>query len=122
MKKLISVMIVGLVLPIAASAHNVYNADNTAVVSVIPDDIYNEIIARSQRSGQNLPRIASGASVTDEHGVVDTCPWFYGMFGCVDLTKTPEYHTYMTNLAKDLIAKGAANQYPIFKGWIDSVK
>jgi hypothetical protein len=42
--------------------------------------------------------------------------------GCQNPTKTEAYRVAMRSVAKQLIAQGRADFFPIFKGWIEEVK
>lgn len=71
--------------------------------------------------GIDTPKIKGGESVTDEFGVSDTCPRWYPV-GCSDLTHTDFYRNEMRSTARALIANGFASQFPVFAGWIASVR
>lgn len=76
--------------------HGIYADDMSAIVGCIKAAAW----SAAQASGSNpadLPHIANGASVTDEWGFTDSCPfWYFG--GCVDVSRTPEYRSAMTLL------------------------
>lgn len=121
MKKIIIMLaLVGLFVGNSAFAHNVYD-DYGKVVSVIPDEVWASVLKQSSTAGVKLPLFYAGQSVVDEHGVVLNCEWFMFM-GCQNPTKTEAYRVAMRSVAKQLIAQGRADFFPIFKGWIEEVK
>lgn len=73
-------------------------------------------------TGYQTPKITSGAQVVDAGGIKDTCPAWYGLMGCFDLTSTDYYRNSMIALAKDVIAKGLASQFPSLSYWYSQVK
>ena len=103
-----------------ALAHNVYD-DYQNVIAVISDEIWEKAMAELQANHSDVPVVARGSIIKDEHGVTEVCPiWYFS--GCSDLTKTKAYKEAMTNLAKHLIQTGQSFRFPFLKGWIDSVK
>lgn len=71
-------------------------------------------------TGHQTPQIVSGTTVSDTHGVESTCPAWYGIMGCFDLTSTDYYKNQMRELARQLLALGGWN--PIFNGWVQSIR
>lgn len=71
-------------------------------------------------TGYQTPQIASGTTVSDRHNVQSTCPAWYGIMGCFNLTATDYYENQMRELARQLVALGGWN--PIFNGWVNSIR
>lgn len=124
MKKIFTLLVLaGLFMSNSVFAvHNVYSEDGTKVTATISDELWNEAMLRAKVfSDKKLPLFRPGQTVTDEHGIVLTCEWFMFM-GCQDPTRSEAYRTAMRNLAKELIAKGWDYAFPIYQGWVNSVK
>lgn len=124
MKKIIALLVlVGLFASNSAYAvHNVYNYDGTKVVSTISDELWAEAMVKSKVYGTSkLPLFRAGETVVDEYGVILKCEWFMFM-GCQNPTKTEAYREAMRGLARDLIARGWDWAFPIFAGWVASVR
>lgn len=56
-------------------------------------------------TGHQTPVVKPGATITDEAGYVDTCPFWYPA-GCFDLTKTEYYRKAQIETARQLLALG----------------
>lgn len=78
--------------------------------------------ASDARNGQKLPVVSSGQTVTDEAGVTEVCPTWYGMQSCVSLVKTPAYRANMINIAKTIISAKQESAFPRFLGWFKLAK
>ena len=72
-------------------------------------------------TNSSVPHLLPGTSSTDEYGVPVLCPIFTFTY-CLDLTHTNYYRNQMIALAKMLIANGSAWEFPVFKGWVASVR
>lgn len=134
MKKTLFALVLGLVVfPVSAFAavpagcqippdHAIYNENNDAVVGCIKAAVWDAAKLEAQVSKTDLPKTARGVTVTDEHGISDTCSiWYY--WGCVNIFGTEAYRSAMKETAKQLISKGyTATQFPSMKGWMDSVR
>lgn len=57
-------------------------------------------------TAQATPVVSSGATIKDEGGVSYTCPFWFTISGCYDLTHTDYYRTQMTTLGSQLKAMG----------------
>ncbi len=68
-------------------------------------------------TGHQTPHIQSGATIVDEGGIVDTCPAWYGMMGCFDLSRTDYYRNQMKELGRQLRALGVTGG--VFSYWIN---
>lgn len=68
-------------------------------------------------TGYQTPKTAPGTIVTDEGGIQDTCPAWYGWGGCFDLTRTDYYRNQMRELGRQLRAQGVRGG--IFTYWIN---
>jgi hypothetical protein len=123
MKKIIVLLaVVGLF--ISGSAFAVHNVTDEygRVINTIPDDVWADAMARAKVfQTSKLPLFYAGQSVTDEYGVVLSCEWFMFM-GCQNPVNSPAYKTAMQGLARELIAKGWDYAFPMFSGWVNSVK
>jgi hypothetical protein len=140
MKKFAFVLVLALAFPLSALAaptgwkpadqctvppdHGIYSDDGfNTLVGCITDEAWQAAAAaQAAQSGQNLPVVAAGVTVTDEMGVQYTCP-SYVFQGCYDLTHTDAYRSAMQGLARQLLAEGfTAKTATVFAGWINSVQ
>lgn len=124
MKKIIiTLALVGmLVAPSVFAEHLIYDAGGTKVIGSITDKAWNEAITASQLQGaEKLPVFPPNTSVVDEHGIVLTCYWFMAT-GCQDPTHSQVYRTAMQKLARELIRIGWAPFFPLYSGWVESVR
>lgn len=70
-------------------------------------------------TGAQSTVVPAGATITDEFGFSVQCGRFDA---CIDLTRTDYYRNQMRDLARSLIATGQAGRFPMFSGWISSVR
>lgn len=103
--------------------HGVYSEDDTTLLGCITMQAWNDAMTeQAARNSENLPHLAPGGRVTDEHGIVYDCPSFISQ-GCVNITGTKWYVDDLNGIAQTLIAiyGGKANaeaNAPRFSGWI----
>lgn len=105
--------------------HAVWSSDALTIVGCIKDSAWQAGMAEQQYGTGNLPYVAPGQTITDAHGIKDTCPVSY-FHGCVDPTKTVGYNTYMTTNIKTVVAyygspARAIAEFPTLAGWINAL-
>lgn len=71
--------------------------------------------------GVDTPLAKAGEVIKDAHGVQVTCP-ILPATKCYDISRTASYEEGMRTLARQLIANGRASTFPVFAGWIASVR
>lgn len=57
-------------------------------------------------TGHQTPMVRTGATVTDDAGMSDTCPTWYNVMGCFDLTHTNYYENQMRDIAQQTSKSG----------------